>query len=104
MTGDLHFFEDNVSSFAGLTKLHTVGGWLRLNHVLDLESLQGLENVRSLARLEISYNPKLRTLSGLAGLVGVTGDVEIKGNDLLPAAEVDALLARVEVGGTVDRD
>ncbi|MEZ4447440.1 MAG: hypothetical protein R3B72_50655 [Polyangiaceae bacterium] len=91
-------------SFEGLTKLHTVGGWLRLYRVPDLETWQGLEHVTSLARLEISSNPKLRSLAGLAGLVEVEGDVTITGNDLLPVAEVDALLARVAVGGTIDRD
>ncbi len=102
--GDMHFFSDNVTSFKGLSKLHTVGGWLRVLEAPELVDLRGLEKVRSLSRLDIEYNPKLRTLAGLDGLEEVKGDVSIQGNAQLPASEVDVFLLRVQVGGDVIRD
>jgi hypothetical protein len=100
---DLHFFSDNVTSFQGLSTLHTIGGRLRLFEVPELEDLRGLEKVRSLSGLEITSNPRLRTLAGLDGLQEVKGDVTIGGNDLVPAREIDTLLARIEVGGKIER-
>lgn len=101
---DLRFHNDNVTSFQGIAKVHTVGGGLNLNSVPDLEDLRGLEKVRTLKSLRIAYNPKLQTLAGLDGLEAVEGDVYIKGNEVVPVAEIDALLARIQVGGTIQRD
>jgi hypothetical protein len=100
--GDMHFRADNVTTFEG-TKLHQVGG-LQLFGVPELEHLRGLEKVQSFSWLNIMYNPKLQTLAGLDGLSVVVGDVNIMGNVLVPAKEVDALLARISVGGTIYRD
>jgi hypothetical protein len=101
---DLHFLNDNVTSFLGISKVHTVGGGLRLFEVPEIEDLRGLEKVATLGYLTISYNPKLRTLAGLDGLQVVKGDVRIGGNDLVPDEEVNALLARIQVGGSIHLD
>jgi hypothetical protein len=101
--GNLNFKADNVTSFRGLAKLHSVGGGLAVTGVPELEDFRGLEKVRSLSHLRISYNPKLRSFAGLDGLEEVKGDVYIDGTELVPAEEIDALLARITVGGTISR-
>jgi len=78
--GDLRIEEGSLTVLEGLSSLETIGGDLRITNALRLFSIADL---RSLRRVE--------------------GDVYIYFNYELPESEVDALLARIEVGGTVFR-
>jgi len=63
-------------------------------------NLVGLEKLEEVAELILDGNQELSDISGLRGLKKVN-DVEIRNNPLLPTAEIEALLAGVEIGGGV---
>ncbi|MFO0636647.1 MAG: hypothetical protein U0168_27765 [Nannocystaceae bacterium] len=98
---DMPFIED----CSGLGELRTVGGGVSfvINDELSrLDGLSGLEWIGGDLRIE--DNPKLETLDGLSSLRQVDGDVTIILNPLLSAAEVDAFVGRLVIGGTVHLD
>ncbi len=100
--GRLNFFRPfNLTNLHGLNRLRRVGGevWIRLDNTDKLSTLDGLESLREAGGLLIESNGGLTSLSGLSALETVRGDLSIRGNRVLPKAEVDALLARVRVGG-----
>jgi hypothetical protein len=95
----------NLVDLRGLEQLRTVNGTLSLHSNPQLATLDGLGGLEWIGdRLEIIENEKLVSLDGLAALQRVEGDVRIFGNPLLPPAEIDAFLARVEIGGEVTLD
>lgn len=100
--GRLNFFRPfNLTNLRGLDRLRVVGGevFIRLDNADKLSSLDGLGSLREVGELLIEDNGGLTSLSGLAALETVRGDLSIRENRALPKAEVDALLARVRVGG-----
>jgi hypothetical protein len=116
-----------VTGFAGMDGIERVGGELTIANTptIDLSGLGGLQTVGG--DLTIASNPRLRSLDGVGGLTSVGGDLFITGNTelvsvsglsalrrvdgdlhlydspMVPTNEVDALLARVSVGGRVVR-
>jgi hypothetical protein len=94
----------DIFSTPGLTDVSALKGTLirggRLNiQQTDLETLDGLQGVTHVERLEIFGNLKLQDLSGLDNLTRVDGDVDLRGNPRLRG--VDAFLRRIQVSGTV---
>jgi hypothetical protein len=70
-----------------------------------LVSVDGLSSLRQVdGDLLIAENPELRDLSCLGALERVTGDVGIGSNPKLPAAHIERLVSRIEVGGEVHVD
>jgi hypothetical protein len=67
----------------------------------EFTSVDGVGALREVGTLEISSNPWLERLDGFATLDVVHGDVTITDNLKLPQAEIDTLLRRVRVEGTV---
>jgi hypothetical protein len=64
-------------------------------------TLHGLENLEEVqGNLSIHLNDNLTSIAALGKLATVTGNLHINGNPMLPRSEVDALGARVTVGGT----
>lgn len=99
--GHFGFLEDNLGDFAGVPELRTVNGF-RLESVPSVEDFRGLENLREVhGTFRVAHNPQLRSLAGLEGLEHIHGDLTIRGNPLVPAEEIEALLARVKVDGEV---
>lgn len=100
--GDLHFLRDNIQSLSGIPNLKKIRH-LRLEGT-PLRDLHGLENVETIESLRISQNENLTSIAALQSLKRVSSNVQLVRNPRLPREEVDALLARVTVGGTVARD
>jgi hypothetical protein len=99
--------------FAGMANLTDLHGLQRLETTGDLElifnrvlvSVDGLSSLRQVdGDLLIAENPELRDLSCLGALERVTGDVGIGSNPKLPAAHIERLVSRIEVGGEVHVD
>jgi hypothetical protein len=68
----------------------------------DLPSLELLRGITEIAGgLLVCSNPALAELSALATLERVEGDLVVVDNPALPRAEIEALLARIAVGGAV---
>jgi len=64
-------------------------------------TLHGLENLQIVeGNLFVHLNENLMSVAALEKLHTVTGDVLFESNPLVPRAELDALDARVTVGGT----
>jgi len=89
---------DDLGALSGLCEvtdeLYVIG-------LPELTSLEGLHNVGSVGNLVLVGNAGLRDLDGLRGLQRVAGDVQIEGNTALPAAEIEAFVAALEVGGEI---
>jgi hypothetical protein len=101
--GDLSFFRPHhLRDFRGLERLERVGEELsiRLDNSGELVALDGLESLREVGSLRIESNSSLADLAGLSGLKTVRGDVLIRDNTSLPAAQIKALLSDVRVEGT----
>jgi hypothetical protein len=100
--GELHFLGDGLRELSGVANLRKVGGLLRLDSQQSLTSLDGLERLQIVGgSFSIAGNSNLTSLDGLAALERVNGDLSIRDNPKLPREEIDALVARVEVGGEV---
>jgi hypothetical protein len=88
-----------LASLDGLDAL-THAGALTLQHNPQLDSLTGLEALETIGgSLIITDLPSLRTLAGLESLITVAGDVRLDYVGQLPLDEVEALVARVQIGG-----
>ena len=102
--GRLTFFRNHaLSDLRGLERLQIIGGLFAIT-VDDngrFTSLDGLDSLREVGSLELAGNPALASLTGLASLEVVHGDVVIEDNPSLARSEIDALLARVRVEGEV---
>lgn len=92
---------DGLISLRGLSRLEAVGGRLYLRDLESIETLAGLDGLRTVGELQIFNNDSLRSLEGLPQLERVAGRLSITWNPHLPQSEIDAFLARVEVGGPV---
>jgi hypothetical protein len=92
------FSTPGLRELAALRSTVVRGGNLVVQQT-DLESLDGLQGVTHVQRLEIISNLKLKDLSGLDNLTRVDGDVDLRGNPSLRG--VDAFLRRIQVSGTV---
>jgi hypothetical protein len=96
------FSTTGLTDADGLQELRMVGGGFTLRSNDDLESVDGFSGLEWIGGdMRILLNPKLRSLSGLSRLRQVDGDVTIRSNDLLPQAEIDALLSRIQVDGEI---
>jgi hypothetical protein len=101
--GDFTIFRNHsLEDLEDLAALRTVGGTfsVRFDDGL-LDDLDGLVQLREVGALELQNNTGLASLRGLEQLESVTSLLAITGNTQLPQAEIDALLARVEVGGPI---
>jgi len=100
--GWLSFRGNPISDLRSLGSLRVVTNALRIAEMPLLTSLEGLGQLRSVGGdLLIVGNQELTTLRGLDSLCRVGGTVRIYDNPLLPESEVQALLARITVGGEV---
>jgi hypothetical protein len=96
----------DIFSTPGLTDISALkgtlvrGGRLQIQQT-DLETLDGLQGVTHVERLEVFGNLKLKDLSGLDNLTRVDGDVDLRGNPSLRG--VDAFLSRIQVSGAIYR-
>jgi hypothetical protein len=66
--GDLRIEKSTLKSLAGLESLRTITGNLHIADNPNLETLSGLEGLRSVDTLVVCANPKLEHLGGLHGL------------------------------------
>jgi hypothetical protein len=92
------FSAPGLKTITALKKTLVRGGRLMIKQT-ELESLDGLQGVTQVQRLEITGNLRLKDLSGLDNLTRVDGDVDLRGNPSLRG--VDAFLSRIQVSGTV---
>lgn len=102
--GGLSIFRNtNLVDLRALAALEEVGGVfsIRMNWDGQFVALAGLESLTTVGGLVLEYNSGLRDISALAKLETIHGDVRIRENEDLPQAQIDALLPRVEVTGTV---
>jgi len=103
--GRLTFFRNHaLSDLRGLERLEGIGGPFSIrvdDSAGRFTSLDGLDALREVGSLELAGNPALASLTGLASLEVVHGDVVIEDNPSLARSEIDALLARVRVEGEV---
>jgi hypothetical protein len=102
--GDLNLsWLENLDRLDGLERLQTTGRVIiQDNALVDLDGLSGLESVDG--DLHILFNEELTSVEGLAKLKRVSGDLWIQGNPKVPKAQIDALIERIEIGGTVRMD
>ncbi len=101
--GSLTIYRTPLSMLVGLEGLTEVGGDLVIEEG-GLRVLQGLDSLVSIGGdLRITSTRDLFTLANLRSLRRVEGDLHIYFNPSLPESEVDAFIARIEVGGTVFR-
>jgi hypothetical protein len=91
----------SLISLQGLNGVESIGARLWLTKLAKLESLDGLERLRTVGQLTITDNNSLRSLAGLSRLERVDGQLDIKWNPQLPRSEIDVFLARVSVGGPI---
>jgi hypothetical protein len=89
----------DITALRGLRLVEDEG--LRIWDTRALRSLDGLESLERVGQLIITGNTELEGLDGLAALRRVDGDVTIHSNARLTREEIDALLARIEVGGRI---
>lgn len=98
------FQEDSVGEledFAALKNVRRIEGALNVFRSPGFLTLHGLENLEEVeGDLYIHLNPNLMSIAALVALHTVTGNLVINNNDQLPQTEVEALGARVAVGGT----
>jgi len=96
--------EDSVrdlQDFAALKNVWKVEGVINLFRSPGFLTLHGLENLQIVeGNLFVHLNENLMSVAALEKLHTVTGDVLFESNPLVPRAELDALDARVTVGGT----
>lgn len=97
------FQEDSVRDLmdlAALANVRRVEGTINIFRSPGFVTLHGLENLEEIeGNLFIHLNENLTSIAALGKLRIITGDLYIGANPLLPQAEVDALGARVTVGG-----
>lgn len=97
------FQEDSVRDLmdlAALANVRRVEGTINIFRSPGFVTLHGLENLEEIeGNLFIHLNDNLTSIAALGKLRTITGDLYIKANPLLPQAEVEALGARVTVGG-----
>lgn len=99
---DLTLVGTSATSFDGLGVQH-VDGDVRIESNLVLVAL-ALEDLETVAGdLRITGHPQLISLATLTSLQRVEGDLHLYDNPSLPEADIEAFLARVEVGGSVLR-
>jgi len=96
--GGLHIEENyQLGTLAGLRNLRRVHGRLRLYSNSGLDDLGGLEAVECVEELDLTQENEW-SLDSFESLERVVGDCLLGG---FPSEEVEAFLARVEVGGRV---
>ena len=80
-----------------------VTGSVEFSGIDSLTNLNGMATMRTIGgNLKIWGNDTLTDISGLSGLESVGGDVEIRLNDALCKSDVDAFIAGISIGGSVD--
>jgi len=73
-------------------RLETVGGTLQLDHVANLQSVDGFPRLAAIqGNLWVTGNGSLETLDGLAGLQTVDGSVDVGGNLMLRSVDLASL-------------
>jgi len=91
---------DQLSDLAALKNVKRIEGYLNVFRSPGFLTLHGLENLEVVeGHVAIHLNPNLVSIAALGALRTVTGNLYIGSNDRLPQTEVDALGARVTVGG-----
>jgi hypothetical protein len=105
---DVRRIDERFSIFRGahrtlapMAGLRFVGGELSVRITEELATLEGLGGLCEVGALVVEVNFALEDLDGLRSLRRVHGDVRIEDNPRLSTAEIDAFLARIEVGGTI---
>ena len=96
---------DNASlkTIAGLNALLDIPGYVFIGDNPALEKVSGLSSLLSVGEFTtIARNDVLVDIAGLSAMISVAADVVVIGNPQLPQCRVDAWLADVSVGGTVD--
>jgi hypothetical protein len=83
VTGDLIIKNTALRNLEGLECLSEIGGELVMVNNSLLENIDGLRNLTSVARIEISYNPVLMNLGGLRNIASVEDYLFITCNDAL---------------------
>ena len=97
-------FSDNaaIRSFDGLSNLTSISGYLDIMTNDSLVSLDGLSGLTSVNYLYIYDNDALESIEGLSSLARVGSDgVVIAYNDMLCQSDAEALIAAVDVAGSV---
>lgn len=90
-----------LEDLRGLEHVHTVEGQLNIFRSPGFETLRGLDSLETIeGNLYIHLNENLASLIGLEKLRTITGNLHIAYNPKLPQADIDELVARVQVGGT----
>jgi hypothetical protein len=99
--GDVDIIDSGLESFAGLERLNTLTGRLYVNGALELESLDGLENLTAVGEILVWSCPKLVDLRALSSLESVTNGCSFLDNETLPTCEAQWLRGIVEgLGGS----
>ncbi|MFZ5897071.1 MAG: hypothetical protein ACOY0T_38795 [Myxococcota bacterium] len=98
-----HFQLDSVRDLpdlAALKNVRRIEGYINVFRSPGFLTLHGLENLEEVeGNVAIHLNPNLTSIAALAKLRTITGMLLIRGNDVLPQAEVEAFGARVNVLG-----
>ena len=89
-------------SLAGLSRLTLVTGDFEIHDNATLTTMDGLDALTTVGgSLYVTDNDLLASLTGLAALETVGWNLEITGNPALAAADVDAFVDGLSIGGTV---
>lgn len=102
--GTLLIWNERIDSLAPLGRLRRIEGRLDIRDNSALTSLHGLGRLEEVGALNLKFLPELRdrvSIDALRCLRRVEGDVYLVE---VPRDQVDAFLARVEVGGSVTLD
>jgi hypothetical protein len=95
--GTLNFFRNQTLKDIRALRNLSVVGRLLIHHNYELETLTGLESLRTVrGQLLISSNTRLRSLSGLSGLKTV-GELNVGGNEALPLSELEQLQKAIQI-------
>lgn len=90
----------NLQSLEGLENLREVATGMALWHLPGVTTLEPLGNLTVTGGLSILHLPHLTSLDGLDNLCRIDGDLEI-GQTSIMREDVEAFLDRVDVTGTV---
>jgi len=102
ITGNLNINGSSLTDLVGLECLMWVGGHLRINAHPNLASLDGLQSLTTIGDyLRIYDNDSLTTILQLASLeeIGLTADLSIYNNPVLPNCEAEDLRDRLVSNG-----
>lgn len=84
----------NIQGLQELGSLTTVGGAFQVSEAAGLQTLDGLENLKSANHIGITYNPELESIEALESLE-TARTVLIANNPKLPTCEAEDLVDRL---------